>query len=268
MLSASTPSPGHGAIMTDLLSGNLRYARDAALFPIYPFQDDSRRYDLYANGQKPKAVVLACSDSRVPIELIFDQGIGDIFVIRAAGGTPGPDEIGSLEYAIEHLHCQVMIIMSHKNCGAIKSALDKGSASGFLLELLNRLDPVVNDPVVKAFTGNAKYLKAIEKAPEIISKEILTKSKVLNELHHEGEFDLYQAVYDIDSGIVDVLKHLNEKYSFVKEEEEEKSGWSAVALAGLIVGCIVGGILVGGLVVYLICGRSAKASIHGGEPQP
>jgi carbonic anhydrase len=103
-----------------LLAGNERYMND---HPIHPDQTLSRIRDL-KKGQHPFAVVVSCSDSRVPPELIFDQGLGDIFVIRTAGNIIGEYELGSIEYAIEHLKAHLIVVLGHDNCGAVSAFIE------------------------------------------------------------------------------------------------------------------------------------------------
>src|SRR5258708_37228895 len=116
-----------------------------------------------ANGQQPFAVVLSCMDSRVPPELIFDQGLGDIFVIRVAGPVLGPDELASLEYAIVVKHVALVVVLGHTNCGAVEAAAGRPPGTTgdgtYLPELLDKIEPAVK-------WGSQKY-----KDPRPISKE-------------------------------------------------------------------------------------------------
>jgi len=97
--------------------GNQRFVKG---YPIHPDETLERIREL-KKGQHPFAVVVGCSDSRIPPELIFDQGLGDIFTIRTAGNVIGDYELGSVEYAVEHLHCKLVIVLGHENCGAIQA---------------------------------------------------------------------------------------------------------------------------------------------------
>jgi len=102
-----------------LAQGNARYVAGKAK---HPRQDAATRKHL-TSGQQPFATVLSCSDSRVPPELVFDQGIGDLFVVRVAGNIGGEDDLGSIEYAVEHLHTSLIVVMGHEKCGAVTAAL-------------------------------------------------------------------------------------------------------------------------------------------------
>src|SRR6478609_1500980 len=103
-----------------LEEGNKRFVSGK---PMHPNETLERIREL-KKGQHPFAVIVSCSDSRVPAELVFDQGLGDIFSIRTAGNVIGDYELGSLEYAVEHLGCKLIVVMGHKDCGAIKAFID------------------------------------------------------------------------------------------------------------------------------------------------
>jgi carbonic anhydrase len=168
-------------------------------------QDTARREQL-ATGQHPFAVVLGCADSRVPPEVIFDQGLGDLFVIRVAGEVASPDVLGSIEYAAEHLGCRTIIVLGHERCGAVEAALNtpKGSSpEGNLGELLKdiqpaiaKIDPKAPDALDAAVIANAKAVAA----------NIVTRSKVLEEMSHKGDIVITAARYDLDTGKVEFFQ--------------------------------------------------------------
>src|SRR3989339_1416872 len=120
---ASGVNPGISAdeAMRVLKAGNARYVEGKLQ---HPHQDRVRWALTAAQGQHPLAAVLTCSDSRAPAEIIFDQGIGDIFVIRVAGNVAATDEIGSLEYAVDHLAAPLVVVLGHSQCGAVGAVLD------------------------------------------------------------------------------------------------------------------------------------------------
>lgn len=109
-----------GEVWADLLEGNRRFAAGHA---IHPAQDAASRSGL-VHGQAPEAAVLGCADSRVPPELVFDAGLGELFSIRTAGEVLDDAVIASLEYAVEHLHVKVLVVLGHEGCGAVKAAVD------------------------------------------------------------------------------------------------------------------------------------------------
>ena len=109
----------------------------------HPDETIKQREETAVNGQAPFAAVLACSDSRVPVEAIFDRGIGDIFVVRVAGNiVMDNDVIGSIEYAVEHLHTPLLVIMWHTGCGAVKAAVDDSAVEGKILDIQKQIRPV------------------------------------------------------------------------------------------------------------------------------
>ncbi|HEX3357114.1 MAG TPA: carbonic anhydrase [Tepidisphaeraceae bacterium] len=168
-------------------------------------QDASRREEL-ATGQHPFAVVLGCADSRVPPELVFDQGLGDLFVIRVAGEIASPDVIGSIEYAVEHLGCRTIIVLGHERCGAVDAALHTPAGSvpeGNLGELLKdiqpaiaKIDPKAPDAMDAAVIANAKAVAA----------NLVTRSKELDEASHKGDIVITPARYDLETGKVEFFK--------------------------------------------------------------
>jgi carbonic anhydrase len=124
-----------------LMEGNRRYSRHIEQ---HPDETLARRKEL-EGGQHAFAVILSCSDSRVPPELIFDQGLGDLFVIRVAGNVAAEDGLGSIEYAVEHLHTKLILVLGHEKCGAVSAAVQGGSAPGHLGSLVSAIQPSVDE---------------------------------------------------------------------------------------------------------------------------
>lgn len=169
--------------------------------------------ELAQNGQRPFATVLSCSDSRVPAELIFDCGFGDLFVIRVAGNVVQPSQIASIEYAAKILGASLCVVMGHTKCGAIQAASDtelgKGPDLGpnieFLIELIR---PAIQD----CFKGKVK--SAEDLTPEILDEcsrknvqatanEILAQSSLLRSLTQEKKFKVVEALFRLETGKVD-----------------------------------------------------------------
>ncbi|HEY7392870.1 MAG TPA: carbonic anhydrase [Bryobacteraceae bacterium] len=125
--------------LTRLLDGNQRYARHKER---HPDQSAARQKEL-AGGQHPFAVILGCADSRVPPELLFDQGLGDLFVIRVAGNIVDDAVLGSIEYAVEHLGTKLILVLGHENCGAVSAAVEGGEAAGHLRAVGTAIQPSV-----------------------------------------------------------------------------------------------------------------------------
>src|SRR5205085_10520354 len=110
----------------------------------------AQRRATLAKGQHPFAVVLACADSRVPPELVFDQGLGELFVLRVAGNLADPFVLGSIEYAVEHLHTPLIVVLGHENCGAVAAALTKAAFPGNLGTLVKEVHVGKNLPMERA----------------------------------------------------------------------------------------------------------------------
>lgn len=156
--------------------------------------------------QKPFATILGCSDSRVPIELIFDQGFGDLFIIRVAGNVLGMDERGSIAYAVDHLHTPLVLVLGHEGCGAVTAAMmpesEKQKEAIFLQELLKKIAPAVNkiDPTLP-------QKQRIHEGVEANVQQSV--QQLLSELRKYEEFDhilVAGAVYELDTGLVKVIK--------------------------------------------------------------
>jgi len=150
------------------------------------------------NGQQPYAIILACADSRVAPELVFDETIGSLFVIRVAGNVVDPDVLGSVEYAVEHLHARLIVVLGHENCGAVTAAISKEAAHGNLDELIHRIDVGKDLPAdkTKALSEAVKH-NALHQAQEMMSKSQPVKKAV--DAH---EVQIETAVYSLDSGEV------------------------------------------------------------------
>ena len=181
-----------------LKAGNSRFVTGRVE---HPHSDHGRVQTLSREGQAPIAAVLGCSDSRVPVELIFDQGFGDVFVIRAAGQVAGTDQLGSVEYAVEHLGVPLVVVLGHTDCGAVKAAVGGEKAPGALGQLLARLDPVVAE--VKDVPEDRRVAAAIEKNVDHIIKELRAGGPALAAAEKAGQVLLIGAVYHLDSGKVE-----------------------------------------------------------------
>ena len=175
-------------VISDLQAGNRRYALGAG---IHPNQTLHRRDEMLA-GQNPSAVIIGCSDSRVPPEIIFDCGLGELFVIRTAGHVADESVIASVQYAVEHLHTDLILVLGHSDCGAVKSAVQGLEASGALGALLARIKPPL-----KAAAARAGDL--LESA--VIENIRLTLAQ-LKETAWPRELMIRGACYSLKSGLV------------------------------------------------------------------
>jgi carbonic anhydrase len=180
-----------------LKDGNDRFAADRSekkdLGP-------KRRQEL-VKGQHPIAVVLACADSRTPPELIFNQGLGDIFVLRVAGNIADPFVLGSIEYAVEHLHAPLVVVLGHESCGAVMAALDGEIPGGNLRTVIN------NVYIGKQLPGQADAaLSAATKNNVLRQVELTTgRSYLLKKAVDEKKLKIVSGVYHLDSGKVEWL---------------------------------------------------------------
>lgn len=184
--------------LTALKNGNARFLDGQ---PQHPNEDKGLRDKLTSEGQAPLAAVLACSDSRAPVELLFDLGFGDLFIVRAAGQVAGPDQTGSLEYAVEHLGVPMVLVLGHTRCGAITAAVAKAQEPGALGQLLGRLDPVVK--AVEDLPEDQRVSAAIGKTVDFIVEELRRGSPVLAKAEQEKRARIIGAVYHLESGRVE-----------------------------------------------------------------
>ena len=132
-----------------------------------------------ASGQSPHAEILSCSDSRVPPEVIFDKGLGDLFVVRVAGNVVSDTELGSLEYGAAHLHVPLLVVLGHQHCGAVSAAVDGGETEGHISALINLLRPAVEK--TRELPGN-HVENAVKANVEMVVKQLRTSTPVLAEL--------------------------------------------------------------------------------------
>ena len=179
--------------------------RYAAHEPIHPNRDQDRRADTSSDGQRPYATILACSDSRVPVEVICDAGIGDIFVVRVAGNVVGPSQLGSIEYAIEHLSVPVFVVMAHSNCGAVSAVVHEGVLQGNLSSLSQKIHPAVLETrQMRPNLADDQLIDEVAKQNMWNAIEDTFKlSALIRNRARNGNLKVVGAFYDIGSGTVD-----------------------------------------------------------------
>jgi carbonic anhydrase len=202
----AAPSTGTDALH-ELIAGNERFVQGRLL---HPRQSSQRRAEL-AEKQEPFAVILGCADSRVPPEVLFDQGLGDLFAVRVAGNTAAePIVLGSIEYAVEHLGSVLVMVLGHASCGAVKAAIaavtEGADEPGSIGDVVA---PIV--PVVKDVSG---------KSPDLSEKDLLSRSiranvertveelqrvELLSHLIEAGKLKIVGAEYEFDSGRVKLV---------------------------------------------------------------
>jgi carbonic anhydrase len=197
-LAAEPSGPTPAEALARLKAGNARFvAGTAEAQPI----GAPRRTELVA-GQHPFAIVLSCADSRVPPEHIFNVGLGDLFVVRTAGEVTDKAVLASVEYAAEHLHVPLLVVMGHGACGAVKAASEphKESLGPNLDYLVGAIQPAVEH--AKEAPVDARLKAAILGNVEQVINETLAKSRILDEAIEKGHLQVVGAYYDLGPGTV------------------------------------------------------------------
>jgi len=185
-----------------LKEGNARFADGKGATRNYPAQVHAT-----ASGQYPFAAIVSCMDSRVPAEIVCDQGLGDVFNLREAGNVVDVDTLGGLEYAAKVVGVKLILVMGHSHCGAVKGAVD-GVQLGNLTELLKKIQPAMTPPVPAAKSKDDAYVQKVAEANvRLQMKEIQEKSPVIRELVQAGKLGIAGAMYDIDTGKMTFLSN-------------------------------------------------------------
>jgi carbonic anhydrase len=181
-----------------LKEGNERYVNSVL---DHPHQTAARRAEL-TGGQHPFAVILGCSDSRVPPEILFDQGIGDLFIIRTAGNVADDVALGSIEYGVEHLGIQLVVVLGHSSCGAVTATTQATEAPGHIDRLIKMIRPAVDQVqgqpgslLENAIRANVERTVALLQHCEPILKEMVAA----------GHCQVVGAIYNLESGAVSFL---------------------------------------------------------------
>ncbi len=197
-----------------LMRGNERFASGA---PARDRQCDQTRLNVANDGQNPFCVVLSCADSRVPVEIIFDQGIGDIFTIRVAGNVIGPDQLASIEYGVDHLHIPLVIILGHSLCGAVTAVAQGGEFHGHIAQLADKIAPAVQKARQNSSEkSDAEALShAIKLNVENAMDATLKSSSSTAEALKSGKAQLWGAYYDLHSGKVEWMDTNHIHYNIV-----------------------------------------------------
>jgi carbonic anhydrase len=196
------PSVAPAEAISKLKEGNGRYTGGSLQ---HPGQTTDRRTEL-ANVQHPFAVIVSCSDSRVPPEIVFDQGLGDLFIVRVAGNVMNDEGLGSIEYAVDHLGSRLILVLGHQRCGAVDAAKQtiaaKGKAPGHIQSLVTAIKPAVEatakDDLETTVKANVKnVVQALRSSTPILKAEV-----------DSGKIQVVGGYYSLDTGAVTFL---NEK---------------------------------------------------------
>lgn len=190
--------PSCDEALTKLMDGNKRFV-DAKL--AHPHQGVEQRVTL-GNGQSPFAAVLACADSRVPPEVLFDQGLGDLFVVRVAGNILNDQLLGSLEYAVAHLDTPLIMVMGHTSCGAIGAVANGAKLEGHMASLIPAIKPSVDK--VRGMEGDLTDNAAREIA-KMTAEKLRTSDPILAPLVADGKLKVVAAFYELESGSIELL---------------------------------------------------------------
>lgn len=203
-VAAAAEVPSAAAVWADLMQGNERFVRGK-----------TETVDLAAlrqglvKGQAPKVVVLACSDSRVSPEILFDKNLGDLFVVRAAGNVADAIGVASIEYAVEHLGSSVLVVLGHEKCGAVMAACsgDKMPTTN-LQALVDKISPAVALAKTHA-KADGLLDAAIRENVHQSAKDVVASSEVLQHFLHDGKLTVFEAIYELGSGKVIQLRTMS-----------------------------------------------------------
>ena len=189
-------------VLNELMAGNDRFAGNETQQRDYPSQINQT-----SGGQWPQAVVLSCIDSRVPVEIVFDQGIGDIFVARVAGNFENTDILGSMEYSCKVAGSKLVFVLGHEACGAVKAACDDVEL-GNITHLLSNIKPAVEVTETdgeKSSKNDSFVAGVVENNVKLTMERIREKSPILKEMEEKGEIKIVGGVYSISNGKVSLL---------------------------------------------------------------
>jgi len=172
--------------------GNARYVAGTPKQRLY----SSVRADLLAKGQNPYAAIIGCSDSRTPMEIIFDAGLGELFIIRSAGNVIGEIGLGSLEYAVDVLKTPIIIVVGHQQCGAVKAAIRGGYSSPMMQVVINEICKCSSKDVCTCDQEEIENKNILYTLSKIASNIVISKAV------DEGRVKLYAAKYSLETGVV------------------------------------------------------------------
>jgi carbonic anhydrase len=196
------------ALTPDDVSRLLREGNQRFVSGTITSRDHSAQIRAAADGQFPKAIALSCVDSRVPVEDVFDLGIGDIFVARVAGNFENTDILGSMEFATKISGAKLILILGHEDCGAIKAAID-GAELGNITEMLQNIRPAIAS--LSGYEGeqtssNAEFVHLVaENNVRLSMDDIRGRSAILKAMEAEGKIQIIGALYDMNTGTVEFL---------------------------------------------------------------
>jgi carbonic anhydrase len=191
-------------VLRSLEEGNKRFINGSLTL-----RDHSKQIRDGVNGQFPKAIILSCIDSRVPVEDVFDKGIGDLFVARVAGNIVNEDILGSMEFSCKVAGAKLVLVIGHEYCGAVKGAIDKvnlGNLTGLLKKITPAVDACQHYKGAKTSKDAGFVDLVIQENVKITVTNIRAQSPILKEMEEAGEIKIVGAYYDMDNGEVTFYK--------------------------------------------------------------
>lgn len=214
--------PSANEVIAILSKGNERFATGK---PEYPHEGAARRAET-AQEQHPIATIISCSDSRVPPEILFDEGIGDLFIVRVIGNIGSVDETGSAEYGVEHLGTPLLLVLGHTRCGAVTAAVTHAEVHGSIPPLLSHINPSVKTAKHErpGLKGDQLIEEAIKTNVFHSIQELFARSRIIRERIHDGKLKVVGAIYDISSGQVNWLgQHPKQSQLLAQAEKKHRA---------------------------------------------
>jgi carbonic anhydrase len=197
-LAESPKAPTSTQLWDELSAGNQRFVGGKM-----KHRDVVSRRNALVKTQTPHVAVLSCADSRVPPELVFDEGLGDLFVVRSAGESDDPLSVGSLEYAVEHLGTSMIVVMGHESCGAVNAACSGGKVESPNLEAV--VAPIAASCTKVDKDKPATFDLAVRDHVHSVAGDLVAKSEILKTAVREGKLTIVEAYYSLESGKVTKL---------------------------------------------------------------
>ena len=189
--------PSADRVWADLVEGNKRFVSGKTrTYSVVPLRAK------LASGQQPNVIVLSCSDSRVAPELVFDQSLGDIFTVRTAGNVADPVALGSIEYAVDHIHSPLLVVMGHQKCGAVAAACSGDKMpSANLQAIVDKIDPAVS--LAKTHAKSDELIEStVKENVHQSAKDLLANSAIIRDAVKSGKLTVVEAEYELGSGEV------------------------------------------------------------------
>ncbi len=186
-----------------LMKGNQRFINNLSLN-----KDHLKILSEFSNEQKPVALILSCIDSRAPVEIIFDQGIGDLFSARVAGNVLNEDIIASIEFAVKMVEVKLVMVLGHTNCGAVSACINQ-IKDGHLKYLVNKIEPVYLKYKSEIDSENKPVDKLAEYNVLEVAYELFNRSDVIRNFLEQKKIKLITAMYQLDTGKVSLIKEID-----------------------------------------------------------